>query len=106
MSSDQFKIRITDDEGARVLTLSGELDLASAPQLQRAFDRAEASGSRHVVVDLSGLEFIDSSGLRLLVAAHRRSRENGHRLSLLRGPRAVHHVFELTQTESLFEFDD
>lgn len=57
------------------------------------------------MIDLGGLEFMDSTGVHVLLAANRRSRANGQRLSLRRGPRAIHQLFELTQTTSFFHFE-
>ncbi len=89
----------------RFLTLHGELDLASAALLDRGLLDAELAGETRIVVDLGGLEFMDSTGLHVLLAADGRSRQNGHRLTLRRGPHAVHRVFELTGTAKSFEFD-
>jgi anti-anti-sigma factor len=58
-------------------------------------------------VDLTGLEFIDSAGLKTLARAHERTNENGRQLSLRRGgPRSVQRLFELTNSVWLFTFDD
>jgi anti-sigma B factor antagonist len=88
-----------------VLALIGELDLASAPQLEHELAKAQAPGTR-IIIDLSGLEFIDSSGLHMLLSANRRFEQNGHELVLRRGPRAVQRLFELTHTQEQFRFDD
>jgi anti-sigma B factor antagonist len=91
---------------ALVLSVRGELDLASAPDLSRELHIAEGTRPERVIVDLSELEFIDSSGLHELLRAHKRACENSHRLSLRRGPRAVQRLFELSHTEHLFTFED
>lgn len=103
---DPLIIRVERAPDALVLSLYGELDLASAPQLNRELLSAESAGEKNVVIDLSGLQFMDSTGLHALLSAHQRSCANGHRISLLRGPSSVHRVFELTHTAELFEFDD
>jgi stage II sporulation protein AA (anti-sigma F factor antagonist) len=89
-----------------ILSLSGELDLATSALLERELDAAEAARPMRLVVDLAGLEFIDSSGLNTLVQAHERASENGHQLFLRQGPRPVRRLFELTNTVRLFSFDD
>jgi anti-sigma B factor antagonist len=94
-----------DHPGGAVLTLGGELDLATTPVLQQWLDPA-MRGTATVVINLTRLSFIDSSGLRLLVQAERQLRDSGGRLVLVRGPRAVHRVFELTRLDSHFEFCD
>ena len=58
-------------------------------------DRAEASDAREIVLDLSNLAFLDSTGLRLVIHADARSRSDGNRLRLLRGTPPVHRLFEL-----------
>ncbi|MGI8413323.1 MAG: STAS domain-containing protein [Solirubrobacteraceae bacterium] len=90
-----------------VLTLCGELDLSSCARFEdelRSAEQAECSG--RVVLDLSRLAFMDSAGLHVLLSAQERSGANGHELSLLRGPRAVQRMFELTDTDGVFRFDD
>jgi anti-sigma B factor antagonist len=88
-----------------VFALYGELDLASSPQLEDELLQAESNGGR-VIIDLSELEFMDSAGLHALLRAHRRCSENGGRMSLRRGPRQVHQLFELTGTARAFSFED
>ncbi|HEY5428298.1 MAG TPA: STAS domain-containing protein [Solirubrobacteraceae bacterium] len=89
-----------------VLALRGELDLASAPALERELDVAWRRGVGTVLVDLSELEFLDAAGLQVLLHGHRRFRERGHELRLRRGPRAVHKLFELTDAVGTFRFVD
>src|SRR5450432_2023644 len=65
--------------------VAGEVDIATAPDLERALLAAEARG-RSVVLDLRALDFIDSSGVHVIIAAHHRARQRGRRLALVRGP--------------------
>lgn len=101
----ELVVRASQAADAFVVCLYGELDLASAPILERTMRMVESINAEHVVVDLSALEFIDSSGLHALMRANESWRAHGRRLSLLRGPQAVHRVFELTNTVALFAFD-
>jgi len=87
---------------AVIVGLRGELDLASAGAFEQALRQAEASAGR-LVVDLSGLGFIDSTGIHVLLEAQRRS---GGRLSLRRGPDEVQRVLELTRVADCFAFED
>jgi anti-sigma B factor antagonist len=90
----------TREEGdVTVVALSGEFDLASVEEFERAIGKLEASGARVLLVDLSGLEFMDSSGLRALVMADRRARAAARRLAIVPGPPAVRRVFEITQLD-------
>jgi anti-anti-sigma factor len=78
-----------------VLWLTGALDKATAALLDREFD-VQAGHATHVVLDLTGLEFIDSSGLETLVGTLRRASENHQRLSFRKGPHAGRLPRELT----------
>ena len=86
--------------------LSGELDMAAAPQVQDALMCAEATDADAIILDLSRLTFIDSTGIGLLVAAHARSRAGSNRLALVRGPAAVQRVLETCALDRLLPFTD
>ena len=82
-------------DGGTLLACLGELDLATMPAFEDALCRAEADGGA-IVLDLSGLDFIDSRGLAMILALDRRIREAGRQLTIVRGPDAVNRIFELT----------
>jgi anti-anti-sigma factor len=88
-----------------VVAPTGELDLSGAALLEIEIERLEQEPDLKVLVlDLRGLEFMDSSGLRLVVLTDRRAREAGRRFALVRGRETVHRVFELTQMAERLEF--
>jgi anti-sigma B factor antagonist len=88
------------------LALTGELDMSTAETVERELMAAEGSGVERIVVDPSGLAFMDSSGLRVLLAADARCRADGiGRLSFRRGPDHVHRVFQLTGMVARLDFD-
>ena len=86
------------------IALTGELDLAAAGRVQDELERVEATDVLSIVIDLSGLTFMDSTGVRLLVGAHARSRADSDRLMLLRGSAGVQRVFELCGVDGLLPF--
>jgi anti-anti-sigma factor len=92
---DQLLIKISRQVEATVLAPSGDLDIATAPQLAEALDRVEGD----VVIDLRGLSFLDGRGLRLILDRSARASEHGRTLSVVRGRPAVHRVFELTRAD-------
>jgi len=96
-----FDVRRVDHPLGVVLTLGGELDLATVPALREQLDRA-MRGKGAVVIDLSALRFIDLSGLRVLVRADRQLRASGGQLVLVYGSRGVRRVFELTSLDRYF----
>ena len=68
-----------------VLVLTGELDPHTAPSLRQALDRAVGDTTTVVVFDLGGVTFVDSSGLRVIIAAHKRM-DDRHGRFVLRDP--------------------
>lgn len=88
------------------VALFGELDIASADALDAKVREVEATDAKQIVVDLSALEFMDSTGLRVLLALDARSRNDGNRLGLLRAAPAVHRVLRITRTDELLPFLD
>ena len=97
---------LTYDEATFVIELYGELDAASAPELELVLERAEGTDAEKVVLDLSGLEFIDSAGVSLLVGAARRSGKNWGRLRMLRGTGQVDDLLKLCGVDGRLPFDD
>jgi anti-sigma B factor antagonist len=93
-----------DRDGA-VVRLHGDFDLVAAPHVEAILGEVLESAVAGVVVDLRGLQFIDSAGVHTLLAAQRSAERRACALSLVRGRRRVHRVFELTATEPLFTFD-
>lgn len=102
----QLEVHSIADGDRVILSLRGELDLTSAPIFERELQAAESAKPERLVIDLSGLEFMDSTGLRALLLARERSQQDGFGLSLRRGPRQVQRVLELTKTADAFEFED
>jgi anti-anti-sigma factor len=98
----------TNEAGALALvTLWGELDLLATAELEPELDRlADEPGVAVVALDLRELDFLDSSGLRLVILGSRRLEEDGRRLVLVRGPQHVQRVFEITRMTERLEFVD
>lgn len=91
-----FAVNIQSAGHVTTLVLSGELDLLSSPVLERAIEEAAQSDAELVVVDLRGLEFMDSTGLHLVLQAQQRAHETGRRFALIRGGEQVQRLFELS----------
>jgi anti-sigma B factor antagonist len=78
-----------------VLGLHGELDLLGAPLLEEEIEKAETEAPAIVVLDLQDLQFVDSAGLRVILAAHERSRRHGKELALTPGSEQVQRLFTI-----------
>lgn len=96
-----FGFSISDASDPPVMTVRGELDLASAPKLAAAMSELIDRGHTRVAVDLAAVEFIDSSGLGVLVGSLQRLREDGGDLMLRAASPAVARILELTGLDGL-----
>jgi anti-anti-sigma factor len=83
------------DGDGHVLALEGELELATLPALELALQRAEAGDCSRVVVDLRRLDFLDSSGIHLLLCARDRCADLGREFELVLEPGPVQRVLEV-----------
>jgi anti-sigma B factor antagonist len=89
------------------MSVQGEIDLYTVPKLQRELGSALASGdSVRLVVDLSGVDFCDSTGVNVLLAAHRQAREKGGDLELAAPRPAVRKILQVTGLETVFTVTD
>ncbi len=86
------------------LRLLGEFDLATAPRVEDAAEKLIAGGLARLVLDLSGLRFIDSSGLRVVVVLHQRAIREGWTLELVRPAPPVLKVFQISGLEDRLNF--
>jgi anti-anti-sigma factor len=91
-----FNVERRAERGATVLEVTGELDLAASPTLEDRLEQVFGDSVSQLIIDLRGLEFIDSTGLSVLVKAHQRSAEAGCRFGLVNGGSQVRRLLSLT----------
>jgi anti-anti-sigma factor len=97
----------SEERAGRVhMSLRGELDLSTAGKVDDELERIESSAPRLLVIDLSKLTFLDSTGLRCLVTADQRARDADRRVVLVCGPDPVQRVFAITRLEERLEMVD
>jgi anti-anti-sigma factor len=91
-----------------LVELRGELDLATVSKVADVLDGLEttADGIRHIVLDLRGLSFMDSTGLHELLRQNEYARANHHNLAVVRGDEAIQRLLELTQIEKVLVLVD
>lgn len=90
-----FQVDVRREGSAALIAIRGELDLASGPRLEEELSALDP-GVTLVVVDLRQLEFMDSTGLSIIVRAHQRLAEGDRELSLVRGSPQVQRLLDLT----------
>jgi anti-anti-sigma factor len=99
---DQLKVETIQTEGGVELLVQGELDIATAPRLLACFQAIVEKGPCEVVLDVSGLDFVDSAGLSLLVALQKRADSKGKRLDVRSPSPQLLRLLELTGLSSYF----
>lgn len=102
----EFSVEEHNQGSAWVLALTGELDLRTSPELEDRLARVWAAGAELVILDLRQIEFMDSTGLRVLLGAHQRAQETGRRFALVRGADQVERVLTLTGVRDLLTVVD
>ena len=90
-----FTLHSERHDGTHTIALSGELDVATSPKLEAELLRVEATDAESIVLDLSGLDFIGSTGVSVIVAADARSRAGANRLVLSRSIEIVSRVLAI-----------
>lgn len=92
----QFNVDVRRDGSAAVVAVRGELDLASGPELEAQLDQLAGPETQLVVVDLRQLDFMDSTGLSIIVRAHQRLADQGCEMGLVKGSQQVQRLLDLT----------
>jgi anti-sigma B factor antagonist len=91
------------DARTHVISVSGEIHVSTAPEFSRRLNDAIAGGKLAVVLDLSGVEFIDSTGLSVLLNGLRRVTRAGGRMAIVVTNPTVRRLFEITRLDSTFD---
>ena len=100
-----FRIDVYPERDTVRVVPVGELDLATANLLEDQLHELHSAGFERVVLDLHELAFIDSSGIRILVAEHQFAERAGHAFSLICGPPAVQRALEVCGLLDLIRVD-
>jgi anti-sigma B factor antagonist len=104
MTHDELSIDLKTEDGGETLTfkLRGSLDLATAPTIRAALTDATEKGKHHLIVDLTGLEFLDSTGLGVLIGAHRRTVEKNGSFRLIVNDGPISRLLNITGLIAVF----
>lgn len=105
-AAELLRVRRTDTDLGLTLELSGELDISTAPALEHELAEIEHENAPRVLIDLTNLSFMDSSGLAVIVRAMDAARRNGYELCIRRGPPQVQRLLQLTGLCDLLTFDE
>lgn len=104
MPQTPFELETVSDGQTGTLGLTGELDIATVPRVEQAIDALLSAGVESVTIDLSGVGFVDSSGLRLFIVLDQRASADGWTLALTRPSRQALTVFRVSGVEDELPF--
>ena len=97
--------RVEEIDGKYVATLEGELDTAAAEDAENVLKPLYHSDGKEVIIECAGLEYIASSGLRILLSILKGAKANGSRVVMRNVNDDIKNVFKLTGFISIFEFE-
>ncbi len=106
MSIPSFDVEVVRNGGATRIAPSGELDIATNPVLEQAIAAATSEPGARLVLDLRELTFMDSTGLRTLAQTNARAANDGFTLAIVRGPRQIDRVLEISGLGALLPLVD
>jgi anti-sigma B factor antagonist len=98
----ELKVSTRSHAGHAVMDVAGEIDLYTAPRLQAEFTRLLETGPSRVVIDMSGVDFCDSTGMNVLLSALKRLKERGGALEVAAPRPAVRKILQVTGLDSVF----
>ena len=101
-----FEVNAQIADGTATVTIRGEVDVYTAPRLRDSLRRISAEDAPQVVLDLSAMTFIDSTGLGVIVGAVKRIREDGGTLSLRAPSRSTRKVLDITGLSEIIAIED
>jgi anti-sigma B factor antagonist len=102
---DNFDVSTRRVDGVTTVSPAGEIDLATVDLVREAVERESEAGD-DIVLDLRGVGFMDTSGLRYVLELNERAGSEAFGFRIIRGPRAVQRVFEVSGLESRLVFVD
>ena len=99
----ELRLGVTRQGDWSVLTVGGEIDIATAPRLREQLISLVNDQQYHLVIDMEGVEFIDSTGLGVLIGALKRVRAHDGDLQVVLTDSRILKVFEITQLDTIFQ---
>ena len=100
-----FRCDVAHDDGTVHVRPAGELDMSTAPAVEQRLTEARGAGVRRIVVDLRGLDFMDSTGLTLLARWALEADRDRYAFALIAGSGRIQWLFELTGLVDRFTFE-
>lgn len=106
MESIRLETGVTEISDKRVLDVTGEIDVYTAPQFREAVNGILASGQKHLIINMAGVTYMDSSGFGTLLSATKRLRPDGGTVNLIKCSPAIDRILRITKLDSIFSVFD
>jgi anti-anti-sigma factor len=103
LNDDHYAIEASDEDHARRLVLSGEIDLSAHRVLVDAFSKELRGPTERLIVDLSAVTFLDSTGINALIAGHKEAEAAGKQFVVVPGPEQVMHSLKITGVDAVLD---
>ena len=106
MEKIRLETGVKDVDGIQVLEVAGEIDVYTAPQFKDAVNNIVASGQKHLIIDMSKITYMDSSGFGTLLSATKRLRPIGGTVNLVGCNRSIERILQITRLNTIFATHD
>jgi len=98
----RLETEIKDIDGTKILSVEGEIDVYTAPQFKDAVNKVLAEGQKHLIINMAGITYMDSSGFGTLLSATKRLRPQGGTVSMVKCNRAIDRILKITKLNTVF----
>lgn len=102
MEGIRLETGVKEIDGTKILTVAGEIDVYTAPQFKEAVNGIIAGGQKHLVIDMSDVTYMDSSGFGTLLSATRRLRPQGGTINLVKCNSSIDRILRITRLNTVF----
>lgn len=106
MEGIRLETGINEIDGMKILSVAGEIDVYTAPQFREAVDNIIAAGQKHLIIDMSDVTYMDSSGFGTLLSATRRLRPQGGTINLVKCSASIDRILRITRLNTVFNTYD
>lgn len=106
MDSIRFETGVSEAGGLKILNADGEIDVYTAPQFKEAVNSIIAAGQKHLIINMAGVSYMDSSGFATLLSATRRLRPQGGTVNLVKCAGAIDRILKITRLNTIFGIYD
>lgn len=102
MEGIRLETGLKEIDGTKILDVTGEIDVYTAPQFKEAVNGIIAAGQKHLIIDMGDVTYMDSSGFGILLSATRRLRPQGGTINLVRCNTAIDRILRITRLNTVF----